>query len=232
MRIFLLVVSAVIFMGGQVTYAQQSGNNEEEIIDINNAISFVPQYIYRGGIRLDYERRLKNDNNWIVFATQFFSDFEGENRWSYYNSGNYADYNTMIGFGLNIYFKKMVYVMDEDNSTNVPKKSIYLAAGPGYQYYFLKNTEEVAVPYIEDGITYYEFTQQDIEKPIHRVGVHINGGVQFALDKLLVDIFFGVISRYSLDGNGEIIRDGYQEWTDIDFSGTSLDGGVRIGFFF
>lgn len=226
---YLGIIVITISLLSTKLYSQKTVNEFGDLLELKNSISFVPQYIYRGGLRLDYERRLKNNKNWILIAPQFFTDFEDPD---YFNTSKYSDYTSMIGFGLNVYLKKMVYVIDDNNSNNVPKKWLYLAVGPGYQYYQLKNTEEVAIPYIEDGITYYRFGQQDVIKTIHRAGFHINGGLQFALDKLLIDIFMGVITRYSLDGNGEIIRDGDQYWTDIDYSGMSLDGGVRIGLYF
>ncbi len=214
------------------SFAQQETETEKTIIEPQNALSFVPQYAIIKGIRIDYERRIKNGNNWVVIAPLFFLD--AGNQYSYYyNDADYASYETMVGVGVNLYYKSIVYKSNKINwKSGLPRHSLYLAAGPNYQNFTLTNSEEVAVPFINNGITYYQFDVQDVKKPINRFGAVANVGWQLAFDRFLLDVYLGVAFKYSTGEGGTIIKSPYSEWTDIDYSGILLDGGLRVGMFF
>ncbi len=213
------------------SFAQQETEVAKTIIEPQNAISFVPQYAIFKGIRIDYERRLKNGNNWVVIAPLFFLD--AANQYSYYNSTNYASYETMVGVGVNLYYKSIVYKSNKTNwKSGLPRHSLYLAAGPNYQNFTLTNSEEVAVPFIDNGITYYQFDVQDVKKPINRFGAIVDVGWQLAFDRFLLDLYLGVAFKYSIGEGGAIIKTSYASWTDLDYSGILLDGGLRLGIFF
>lgn len=195
-----------------------------------NYIALVPQYAIQYGIRVDYARRLKNHNHWLIFAPQFYSDMNGY-YWS--PSSYYGAYQTMTGAGINMYYQFVVFKSAKKNrSSNISRQSIYFAFGPNFQYYSLKNTEEVAGPFEEDGVTYYRFRLEEVRKSIYRIGAVADVGYQLAFDRFLLDLYLGVAVKYSLDGNGQIIEGYYADWTDITYSGISMDGGVKLGFFF
>ncbi len=201
------------------------------IIKPKNAISFVPQYAIISGIRIDYERRIKNGDQWIVVTPMFFID--NNNPFFYYNDDSYAHYQTMTGIGVNVYFKNIVYKSNKINwKSGLPRHSIYLSAGPSYQHFALTNSEEVAVPFIDNGITYYQFDVQDVKKPINRYGGVVDVGWQLTFDRFLLDLYLGVALKYSTGEGGTIIKTSYSGWTNIDYSGILLDGGLRLGMFF
>ena len=52
----------------------QSDLYSDGFVEYNNAISIVPQYTAISGIRIDYERKLKNDDKWLLFAPQLYLD--------------------------------------------------------------------------------------------------------------------------------------------------------------
>ncbi|VAW27492.1 hypothetical protein MNBD_BACTEROID06-735 [hydrothermal vent metagenome] len=211
--------------------AQSDSLATKTIIEPQNALSFVPQYAIANGIRIDYERRIKNGNTWIVVAPMLFID--NSNNSYYYNDGSYASYETMTGGGVNVYFKNIVYKSNKINwKSGLPRHSLYLSAGPSYQRFTLTNTEEVAVPFIDNGITYYQFDVQDVKKPINRYGAVADVGWQLAFDRFLLDLYLGVAFKYSTGEGGAIIRTPYSGWIDIDYSGILLDGGLRLGMFF
>jgi len=213
------------------TWAQQ--NEPVELPDQpQNVIAFVPQYAILKGIRIDYEKRLKNSDHWIVMAPQIFLDATNNN-FFYYDDGDYDSYESMVGFGLNLYYKSMVFKSDKVNwKSGLPRHSLYFSAGPNYQHFALTNTEEVAVPFIEDGTTYYQFDVQEVKKRINRFGGVANAGWQFAFDRFLLDLYLGVAIKYSVDENGSMIKSNYSQWTDMSYTGILLDGGFRIGMFF
>jgi len=221
----------LLFLASSVPlYAQDTNENVELPDQPQNAISIVPQYAFIKGIRVDYEKRINNGDHWLVISPQLYSDIDGNNLWS---TWEYSSYETMLGFGLNVYFKSIAFKSDNVNWTSgLPRHSLYLQAGPNYQHYSLKNSEEVAVPFLDNGITYYRFDVQEIKKPINRFGAAIDMGWQFAFDRFLLDLYLGLAVKYSFDGNGELIKPNYSSWVDKDYSGILMDGGVRIGMFF
>lgn len=215
---------------GAPIYAQQETEVANTITEPQNALSFVPQYAILNGLRVDYERRIKNGNHWIVMAPTFFLDASNNN---YYYDDDYSSYETMVGVGINLYYKSIVYKSNRINvKSGLPRHSLYFSAGPNYQYFSLTNTEEIAVPFVDNGITYYEFDLQDIKKTINRFGAIANVGWQLAFGRFMLDLYLGVAVKYSTGEGGGIIKTNYAEWTDLDYSGILLDGGVRVGMFF
>ena len=224
----LTLFFGLISMTSGLVQAQAKIDNDTS--RFTNYIALVPQYAIRNGIRVDYARRLKNHNHWLIFAPQFYSDMNGY-YWS--PSNYYGAYQTMTGAGINMYYQFVVFKSAKKNrSSNISRQSIYFAFGPNFQYYSLKNTEEVASPFEEDGVTYYRFNLEEVRKSLYRVGAVADVGYQLAFDRFLLDLYLGVAVKYSLDGNGQIIEGYYDEWTDITYSGILMDGGVKLGFFF
>lgn len=230
--IFNIKLIAIISMSFTVSIAA-FGQQTEKTIDLpnppQNVIALVPFYSFYNGIRIDYERRLNKSDHWIVAAPQIYTDIDGS------GSGNseYAAYQTMGGVGINLYFKSIAYKSNKINwKSSLPRQSLYLQVGPNYQHFSLKNTEEVAVPFIEDGTTYYMFETQEIKKKINRVGAIVDVGWQLAFDKFLIDFYLGLAVKYSFDENGDLIKSTNARWVDINYSGILMDAGFRVGMFF
>lgn len=226
-----IAVFILSFMIALPTLAQQ-----EAAVELpnqpQNAISFVPQYAFLKGIRVDYEKRLKNSDHWVVMAPQIYLDAANTNNY-YYDNGNYDNYESMVGLGLNLYYKSIIFKSDRVNwKSGLPRHSIYFSAGPNYQHFSLTNTEEVAVPYIDNGTTYYQFDVQEVKKSINKFGGVADVGWQLAFDRFLLDLYLGVAIKYAVDGNGSMIKTNYSQWTDMSYTGILLDGGIRVGMFF
>jgi hypothetical protein len=210
-------------------------NAQEEVAmesakEYKNIFGFVPQYAIYHGIRFDYERQLNANGSWLVLAPQLFSDRSGG---YYYDLDDYGAYETLIGVGLNAYYKVQVYKSDLINNRSlIPRHMLYFSFGPSFQYFKLTNTEEIAKPFIADGITYYSFSLEEVEKPITRIGAIANAGWQLTFDRFVLDLYLGLQIKYALDNEGKIIDDIYAEWIDPSYSGVMLDGGIKIGFFF
>lgn len=210
--------------------AQSSQDAEVKEIP-KNVLAIVPQYAIFKGIRIDYERKLKSDKHWIVIAPQFYLDINNPNY--YYSGSDYGVYTSMTGIGLNMYYKTIVYQSKKGNAnSHLPRHTFYVSAGPNFQYFSLENSEEVAQPYTDNGITYYQYDIEEVKKPIYRVGAIADAGWQMAFDRFLLDIYLGVGLKYSMDGSGELITGGYADWVDPYYSGILLDGGLRVGLFF
>lgn len=224
---------AIILIAITITtpvFSQQTDKTVELPGQPQNAIALVPFYSFFNGIRIDYEKRIKNGDHWVVIAPQIYTDIDGSGN---NNNSPYTAYETMGGVGINLYFKTIAYKSDKINwKSGLPRQSLYLQAGPNYQHFTLKNTEEVAIPFIEDGTTYYQFDTQEVKKKINRYGAVVDVGWQLAFDKFLIDFYLGLAVKYSFDDNGELIRSTNTRWVDIDYSGIFMDAGVRVGMFF
>ncbi len=228
-----LIFIPFIFFGFSIANAQ-----EPTVTLPKNAISFVPQYAIINGIRIDYERRIKNGNNWLVIAPTFFLDannysYSNYNHYSYsYPSNSLYNYETMVGVGVNLYYKSFVYESNKINAVSgLPRASIYISAGPNYQHLSLTSSEEVAVPSIHNGNTHYQLETKEITRTINRFGAIGNVGYQFAFGRFLLDAYLGVALKYSTE-NGSLIKASDADWIDLDYSGILLDGGLRVGIFF
>lgn len=223
-----IVIISMCFVSLSV-FGQQTEKAAELPSPPQNAIAIVPFYSFYNGIRIDYERRLSNGDHWIVAAPQVYTDLDG------YSGSNseYASYQTMGGIGINMYFKSIAYNSNKLNwKSGLPRQSLYLQVGPNYQHFSLKNTEEVAIPFIEDGTTYYMFETQEVKKKINRYGAVVDVGWQLAFDRFLIDFYLGLAVKYSFDENGELIKSSSSRWVDISYSGILMDAGLRVGMFF
>ena len=210
--------------------AQAQSSTQSDSSRFTNMLAIVPQYAILDGIRIDYAKRLKNKNQWLVFAPQFYSDLNG---YGWYPGSYYGAYQTMTGVGINTYYQFVVFKSAKKNlSSKISRQSVYFSFGPSFQYFSLQNLEEVASPFVEDGVTYYRFSLEQVRKPVYRVGGIADVGYQLAFDRFLLDLYVGVQVKYSMDGNGQLIEGYYTDWTEVTYSGILLDGGVKLGFFF
>lgn len=200
----------------------------------NNALSIIPQYALIRGIRLDYERRLGNGDLWLLVAPQLYIDNTPTYSYYYYYSNSlYDNYDYMRGAGINVYLKWNAHKSERlDRISGLPSRLFYIAGGPTYQYFEFHRYEEVAVPYEEDGTTYYKFEYQKEKNPIQRFGGVFNMGLQFAMDPFFVDLYLGFGVKISKDKDGETIGLSNSQWLDPTYSGLHFDGGFKFGVYF
>ena len=213
--IFCLALIATISSAG---YAQ-SDQSSDEPVELKNAVSIVPQYAAISGIRIDYERKIKNDK-WLLFAPQLYLNKDGNN-----------DYDEMTGLGMNVYYKLFLSHSKKKNATGTSRTNIYFSAGPTFQHFNLTSIEEIPVEFIQDGATYIKFSSSEITTGINKFGANANFGLQFAFERFILDIYAGIGIRYAVDKDGNLMDFHNNDWLDYGYSGILLDGGIRFGFF-
>ncbi len=203
MKFFLF--SLVFLAAAQIEVYAQSNMPSEGIVDYKSAISLVPQYAIISGIRVDYERKLKHEDKWILFAPQIYlrADTDG--------GGNYYDYDDMTGWGLNVYYKQFLAHSRKKNANGLSKTNVYFSAGPTFQHTNINRRNQTTV--------------------INKYGGNVNFGFQLAFGSFLLDLYAGIGIRYALDSDGKLMDDFNDRWIDYGYSGIILDGGVRLGFF-
>lgn len=209
---FLLVINSIGFA--------QSDKSLDEFEGFNNAVYIVPQYTAISGIRVDYERKLKDSKQWLLFAPQIYLD----------NDGN-DEYYQMTGFGMNVYYKLFLVHSKKKNENGLSRTTVYFSAGPTFQHFSLQSIEEVPDEFTEEGITYIRFNTSEVTTKINKFGANANFGLQFTFDRFIIDFYGGVGVRYALDSDGDLMDYYNDNWLDYGYSGILLDGGVRLGFF-
>ncbi len=197
----------------------QSGLSSNDSVDLKNAVSIVPQYAAISGIRIDYERKIKNDR-WLLFAPQLYLNKDGNN-----------DYGEMTGLGINVYYKLFLSHSKKKNANGLSRTNIYFSVGPTFQHLNLTSVEELPVEFIQDGVTYIRFTSDEVTTRINKFGANADFGLQFAFERFLLDIYAGIGIRYAVDKDGNLMDFYNSSWLDYGYSGILLDGGIRFGFF-
>ncbi len=223
MKYFL--ISLTILVAFQTEIFAQSEPAKKDVEQIKNTISLVPQYAFISGLRIDYERKLKNDDHWLVLAPQMYLNTNGNN--------GFNDYDQMTGFGMNVYFKMFLARSRTTNITNgFPRTNVYFSVGPTYQHFNISNTGQIPYEVVENGITYIRFETGEVSTIINKYGGNANFGVQFAFGSFLLDMYGGIGIRYALDSEGKLADIYNDNWINYGYSGILLDGGLRLGFYF
>ena len=213
--IFLLTIGFLM----NTSVKAQGAEDIDPFSGINHALFILPQYAAVSGIRVDYERKLKNGRNWMVFAPQYYS-----------NNNGFDQFDSFNGLGLNMYYKKFLSHSQRRNRNETSRTNIYFSTGPVFQYFNMKSTEEIPEQFFEDGIEYIRFNAEEHSTKIYRIGADATFGMQFIFDRFSLDFFGGAGLRVALDENGETMDYFNEYWVDFGYSGILLTGGIRLGF--
>ena len=197
-----------IFAQGKETFGPRTG------------IGFVPQYTISGGLRFDIDRSLsKTSNQWLIVSPQVF----------WLTGPRYDhDFTSLKGFGLDV--KHKIYMRPE---TMTPE-GFYVQYGAMFQYFSIIDEREYTETYIEDGVEYYGVFYGEINTKLYKFGGNFHLGYQWLIgDKVYFDIYTGAGIRISHNNRNEGFDTWYNNyWVDYGYSGTLLDAGFRVGFYF
>lgn len=215
----LLQVYFLIFLLSVQNLSAQSLNSDDPFPGFRQSVFLVPQYVALSGIRVDYEHKLGNGQQWLVLAPQFYSDRNG-----------YESFDSFTGIGLNAYYKKFLSHSIRVNDNGLHRTNVYFATGPVFQNFWMQSTEEVPEEYLDNGVNYIRYNQSEVKTKIFRTGVNADFGVQYIFDRFSIDFYGGVGIRFAFDDNGNIMVFFNDYWTDFGYTGFLLDGGIRLGF--
>lgn len=185
----------------------------------NNGIGFLPQYTITGGFRFDYDRRLSpKSNQWIIASPQIYMVTNGR-------LGH--GFKELNGFGLDL--KHRIFLSDN----TLRPTGFYFQYGPMFQHFVITDIRTFSESYIEDGVEYYSVKTGEVKTSLNKFGGNFHLGYQWLLgDKAYLDIYTGAGVRISFDNRNEGFSPWYNNnWIDYGYSGTLLDGGLRIGFY-
>lgn len=193
---------------------------EKETFGPRQGVGFVPQYIISGGIRFDIDRSIsKASNQWLIISPQIFM----------VTGGRYGhEFEELTGLGLDI--KHKIYLKPDE----MKPKGVYAQYGVMFQYFSILENRQYTESYIENGTEYYEVVEGEVNTKLYKYGGNIHLGYQWLVgDKIYFDIYTGVGIRISYNNQLEGLDTWYNDyWVDYGYSGTLLDAGFRLGFYF
>ncbi|MFO7829466.1 MAG: hypothetical protein R6V23_12645 [Bacteroidales bacterium] len=220
MRKIIILIIAILFVFNGKTSAQENDNE-------NLLLSFNPQYLFTNAIRLDFDIRTKNSNNWWVISPYYYTDGDNE---SFLNRGGYGNYNrkkyeSMYGLGLGI--ARKIYILPKSGAGG-----LYAMAGVTYKYFSIRGDNFTYVETTgDDGLNYYDMQDVEYTININSYGGSVIIGNQFnPFPKFYIDLYLGFGLKYSTHSSPENVLIEYNRGSiDYGYSGTQFLGGVRLG---
>lgn len=193
---------------------------EKEIFGSRLGIGFVPQYTISGGMRFDIDRSIsKTSNQWLIFSPQV-----------YMLTGSRYGHEIEELSGLGLDMKHKIYL----KPNSMKPQGFYAQYGIMFQYFSITENREYSASYIENGVEYYGVEQGELNTKLYKFGGNFHLGYQWLVGgKVYFDIYTGAGIRISHNNHNEGFDTWYNNyWVDYGYSGTLLDAGFRVGFYF
>jgi hypothetical protein len=211
----ILVILTFTALVATCSFAQ-----EKEAFGLRTGIGFVPQYTISGGLRFDIDRSIsKTSNQWLIISPQVFA-LTGM-RYDH-------DFEELTGVGMDI--KHKIYL----NPNSMKPLGFYAQYGVMFQYFSITENRQYTELIYENGIEYYEVVEGELNTKLYKMGGNFHLGYQWLVgDKVYFDIYTGAGIRISHNNQNEGFDTWYNNyWIDYGYSGTLLDAGFRVGFYF
>jgi len=195
-----------------------SGQTKKDTIAPKSIISFVPQYLIKHGMRIDYDIRIKK-HHWLQLSPQFYlreNSPHSHNDYGYETSGygEEYDFNQLLGTGIHIYHRFYPSVSFEGHTA-------YIKYGLTWQYF---------------NITYDEsLFNNSVERytGIHKSGADINFGVVTFINEFIgIDLYAGLGFRYSHRwSDADDPRKFNDFFDDYGYTGNIVNLGLRLSLY-
>jgi hypothetical protein len=209
--LFIVFVTLVTYSG--------FGQNNDSIIP-RMGLGFVPQYTISGGMRFDIDRSIsKTSNQWLIISPQVF--MVSGKRFGH-------DFKELSGVGLDL--KHKIYL----KPGTMKPVGFYAQYGVMFQYFSITENRQYTELVSENGVEYYEVTEGDLNTKLYKFGGNFHIGYQWLVnDKVYFDLYSGGGIRMSRNNQKDGFDTWYNNyWIDYGYSGTLLDAGFRVGFYF
>lgn len=183
-------------------------------------LGFVPQYTISGGMRFDVDLSIsKTLNQWLIISPEVFM----------LTGSRYGHkFEELSGFGLGL--KHKIYL----SPNSMKPHGVYAQYGIMFQHFSITENRQYAKPVTENGVQYFEVVVGELNTKLNKFGGNFHLGYQWLLgDRVYLDIYTGAGIRVSHNNQNEGFDTWYNDfWADYGYSGTLLDGGFRVGFYF
>jgi hypothetical protein len=143
--------------------------------------------------------------------------------------GRYGhEFEDLWGLGMDV--KHKIYL----KPATMKPQGFYIQYGAMFQYFSINESRQYTESYIENGIEYYGVSEGLINTKLYKYGGNFHLGYQWLVgDKVYFDIYSGAGIRISHNSRNEGFDTWYNDyWVDYGYSGTLLDAGFRVGFYF
>lgn len=182
-------------------------------------VSLHPLYHLYNGVRIDFEKRIKNTPSWIQagIAGHWLSAGNHDYNYGVMISGD--ELNRLRGAGMELNYKRFIN----------RAQSLYFAGGCSYSFYGIKYAGSFWSSYTENGLAYHvKKYYRNIDQRISKLGVSGYFGYQIPLPVFLFDMFAGIGYRHSIRSNSAANR--YNDnMLSLGYTGVVFITGVRLG---
>jgi hypothetical protein len=251
----ILFLTALFLVAGATVSAQESytysvTRTRTHTVKINWApeetdfqrytISVSPFRLISNGLKFDFEYELPKPGHWLGTSLTVYAasprkyrydtwSGDGNDRWSL-NSG-WDDYHRMWGLGTSAMFKN-----------TFSSRGWYFSTGITLDFFRVGVLEDRYTPYVEDGLTFYEYGRALETKTYIKPTARVNFGKHMAISRrCYFDVYAGIGFTYALYANdgrhmdnygGSYYRHSYRRFSDLGgfaYRGFIPTGGFRFG---
>lgn len=215
LKIFTLAIS---LLAGPLLIAQDTISYPQYTVAIQ------PFYLADGGLRFDFEKQLGSPKQWLQLgiAGYYLSD-KSNNPGDYWETISSGGDNIMSLKGAGIWINRKAFIPSS--------RFVYISGGLSYKYLDVGYTGRGYIPYIEDGMQFYEYSDYKDNQVFNKVTGSLCLGLQTSLRyRIILDTYLGLGYTYSFydedkpSFNHDMFGYGYR--------GVTLIGGIRLGVTF
>ncbi|MDR2809194.1 MAG: hypothetical protein LBB84_01385 [Tannerellaceae bacterium] len=184
-----------------------------------NTLAIQPLYWLNNGMRIDYERQLKNPRHWLQVSAIGYYVGDDNSLWMQWLD---RDIRHAWGVGLETNYKYFPF-----------GKILYVSGGLSAAHYSVQYNEwrHTFLSYQENALTYYEPQWEEVKESSNfaRFGTNVFVGVQNRPGRrFLIDGYAGVGRVFSFYDAHKAYPDNYLN--SLSYRGITLTLGLRIGF--
>lgn len=215
-----------------ILFIISSGTIDGQEIKKRNSIENYPKYtiaiqpwhLINGTLKIDFETQLNSPKNWlqVTVSGSYLKKkdlYPSGSLWSTFNS-DFDDFHGLSGFGTGVAYKSIFY-----------PTWFYYSIGVNYAYYNVHYPSYGFHPYVEDGLTYYDYYRRLEKQTFNKLSSSLCIGMQSNLNSdVFFDIYIGIGYAYSIYDKNKRAFD--ENIYGFGRRGTFFAGGVRFGFAF
>lgn len=221
-NLFIILMLYCLFPSGRL----QAQTTEEKTAQY--AISFEPNHLLNGGLRLNLEKKIRA-NDWMELnMTGYYlpnRSIQSNHDYSWWwNGDDYSTSNADFGYisglsGLGIGGTYKHYFFFPFSINTALSYNWYNVEYMGYDFY----------PYTEDGLTFYDSKWANVHQPFHKLAMHVALGIRSSVERpFFVECYAGLGGAYSFYDENK--RNYNQTMFGYGYRGFYLTMGVKLGF--
>lgn len=223
----LLLFLTYIITSNYFVSAQSGAMNEHTW-----RISYEPQYLIINGLKLNIEKRMRRQTDWLIISPSlYYKEYETVDISEYdytYDNGFTTTKNikAVKGAGLAIENRLLLTTPSFNRSIGfylVP----YFSYGLSYNFFEITREDFGFVTIPEDGVPYMYEGYVQSKTNIHKAGLNFTLGLQAeVMEDVVTECYLGFGMRYSIyDGDYKYNKSSL----DYGYKGFLLLGGFKIG---